>query len=118
MKRNGLNDRVVKEVKTRPLDALIRPKEEVEKEEREKCLSYKVATRKTFLLDPITIEALRIFIFKNRKGLSESVIEMLLKYIPKEIWIEARRNVVGETPENYLEGLEDLDIESIYYRNK
>ena len=32
-------------------------------------------------MDPISIEALRIFTFENRKGLSEAIIDMCLKYL-------------------------------------
>ena len=126
-KRVGLSDRMQHEVKKRPLEALIRPKEEVEKdslkaeeENRNRFMAYKVPTRKTFLLDPITIEAIRIFTFRNRKGLSEAMMDMLLKYIPADIWTEARGNIIDieQTPADYLEDLEKLDIDSIYYHNK
>lgn len=146
MARVGLTDKLQKEKEQRPLSALIRPREEIEAEqEKEKELtkkelealareekkraeeaeakvqkrymSYKVATRKTFLMDPISIEALRIFTFENRKGLSEAIIDMCLKYIPREIWAEARNNVIDieETTVDYLEDLKKLDIDSIYY---
>lgn len=116
-KRNGLDDRINQEIKKRPIETLIRPKEEIDNEIKDRYLAYKTTIRKTFVLDPITIEAIRIFTFKNRKGLSESVIDMLLQYIPKEVWIEARRNIINteDTPDDYLEDLDVLDIDSIYY---
>lgn len=147
--RVGLNDRLQKEKEQRPLSALIRPREEVEAEqakeeemtkkekealarakkkkeeevEREiqkRYMSYKTAVRKTFLMDPITIEALRIFTFENRKGLSEAMVDMCLRYIPREVWTEARNNIIDieETPADYLEDLKKLDINSIYYHQR
>lgn len=123
-RRNGLADRLEKEVPKRPIEALIRPKEEIEaellkaeEENRNRFMAYKTPVRKTFLLDPITIEAIRIFTFKNRKGLSEAMLDMLLRYIPVDVWTEARNNIIDieETPKDYLEHLEKLDIDSIYY---
>lgn len=117
-RRIGLNDRIQKEkeIPTRTVGELIRSKSDIEKETREKYLSKKVATRKTFLLDPISIEALRIYTYEHRKGLSESIIDMMLKYIPREIWREARENVLEQdTPDHYFNDLEKLTIEDIYY---
>lgn len=147
--RVGLNDRLQKDKEQRPLNALIRPREEieaeqeiqkelskkekealakakkkkeeeVEKEIQKRYMSYKTAVRKTFLMDPITIEALRIFTFENRKGLSEAMVDMCLRYIPREVWTEARNNIIDieETPADYLEDLKKLDINSIYYHQR
>ena len=125
-RRNGLNDRLAQEAKARPIEALIRPKAEIEEEKKKAAeelqasyMAYKTAIRKTFVLDPITIEAIRIFTFRNRKRLSEALLDMLLKYIPADIWTEARKNVIDidETPDDYLEDLEKLDIDSIYYHD-
>lgn len=122
--RVGISERLSKEEKKRPLEALIRSKEEIEQEEtvsNEEAAkvfkSYKTAVRKTFLLDPISIEALRIFAYKYRKGLSETIIDMLIKYIPREIWVEARNNIIDieETPADYLDDVKLLDIDSVYY---
>lgn len=117
-KRIGLNDRIQKEKETptRTVGELIRSKSDIEKETREKYLSKKVATRKTFLLDPISIEALRIYTYEHRKGLSEAIIDMMLKYIPREIWREAREHVLEQdTPEHYFNDLDKLTIDDIYY---
>lgn len=151
-KRQGLDDKLTQR-EQRPLNALIRPREEIEKdlelekkaEEEQKELTkrekealareqrkreeelqkeiekrymkYKTPTRKTYVLDPITIEAFRIFAYENRKTFSEAITDMMLKYIPREMWIEARNNVIDieETPKDYLEKLKKLDINSIYY---
>ena len=82
--------------------------------------AYKEAVRKTFLLDPISIEALRLFAFYNRKKLSETVTDMLIKYIPREIWAEARNNVIDieETPSDYFENVVKMDIDTIYFNPK
>ena len=148
-KRSGLNDKLEQREQQRPLNALIRSREEIEKEQEQekeltkrekealarekrkkeeelqkeiekKYLAYKEMTRKTFLLDPISVEALRIFTFKNKKGLSEAALEMLIKYIPREIWVEARNNIIDieETPEDYLDDVKKLDIDSIYYHKR
>lgn len=132
-KRAGLSNRLEEEKAapvSRPIDALIKPKEEkekerkqereeIEKKNRERYLSYKKPMRKTFLFDPLTIEAIRLFTFKNRKGMSNAMMDMLLRYIPPEIWIEARNNIIDaeQTPADYLEDLEKLDIDSIYYHD-
>lgn len=144
--RVGFNEKLKTREEQRPLTALLRSKEEIEKEQaaeqaltkkekealekeakkREAALqkeiekrykSYKEPTRKTFLLDPISIEALRIFTFENRKGLSEAIVDMLIKYIPREIWTEARNNIIDieETPKDYLDSIKKLDIDSVYY---
>lgn len=124
--RVGLTDRLAKE-SARPLNALIRSKEEIEQEkaasneEASKVFkAYKQAVRKTFLLDPISIEALRIFAYKYRKGLSETITDMLIKYIPREIWAEARNNVIDieETPLDYFEDVQVMDIDTIYFNPK
>lgn len=124
--RKGLNDRLAKE-SARPLNALIRSKEEIEqensaskKEAANIFKAYKEAVRKTFLLDPISIEALRLFAFYNRKKLSETVTDMLIKYIPREIWAEARNNVIDieETPSDYFENVVKMDIDTIYFNPK
>lgn len=148
-KRPGLNDKLNQREVQRPLNALIRPREEIEAEQaaekeltkREKealareqkkkeeqiqkeiekrYMSYKEATRKTFLMDPISIEALRIFTFENRKGLSETIVDMLLRYIPREIWAEARNNVIDieETPKDYLEDVKKMTIDAVYYHQR
>lgn len=144
--RASLKDKMESKEVKRPLDSLIRSREEIEKEqETEQVLTkkekealereakkreaevqkeiekrykaFKEPTRKTFLMDPISVEALRIFTYENRKGLSEAIVDMMLRYIPREIWTEARNNVINieETPKDYLEGLKKLDIDSIYY---
>ncbi|MEE0930560.1 MAG: hypothetical protein UIM53_06125 [Acutalibacteraceae bacterium] len=144
--RIGLNDKLKAEKEARPITQLFRPREEIlaeqaaeqaltkkeqealareakkkeealQKEIEKKYMSYKVATRKTFLMDPISIEALRIFTYENRKGLSEAIVDMLIKYIPRDIWREARNNIIDieETPKDYLDKVKKLDIESIYY---
>ena len=148
-KRPGLNDKLNEREKPRALNALIRSKEEIEaeqaaekeltkrekealaKEERKRAealqkeieqryLKYKTTARKTFVLDPISNEAIRIFAYENRKGLSEVITDMLLKYIPREMWAEARNNIIDieETPKDYLEDLKKLDINSIYYHQR
>ena len=147
--RVGLNDRLQKEKEMRPLNALIRPREEIEAEQeaekeltkREKealareqrkkeemaqkeiesrYMKYKEAARKTFVLDPISNEALRIFAYENRKKLSEVITDMLLKYIPREMWAEARNNIIDieETPKDYLDDLKKMDINSVYYHKR
>lgn len=126
-KRVGINDRLEQEVKPRPIDALIRPKEDIKEDDRraeEKIaatyMAYKKAVRKTFVLDPIAIEAIRIFTFRHKRRLSEALMDMLLKCIPADIWTEARNDVIDieETPADYLEDLEKLDIDSIYYHKR
>lgn len=145
-KRPGLNDKLNQMETQRPLNALIRPREEIEaelnaekeltkrekealareqkkkeekiqKEIKKKYMAYKEADRKTFVLDPITNEALRIFTFKHNKGYSETIIDMLLRYIPSEMWIEARNNVIDieTTPADYLDDVKKFTIEDIYY---
>ena len=102
-------------------------KEDQEKAAREKYMQYKKvenkktgrmeAPRKTFVVDPISMEALRRFAFYNDKDHSEVLTDMFLKYIPREIWVEARNTVINieETPKDYLDNLKKLDIDSIYY---
>lgn len=147
--RVGLNERLQKDKEQRPINALIRSREEIEAEQtvekeltkREKealareqkkkeealqkeiekrYMSYKTAVRKTFLMDPVSIEALRIFTFENRKGLSEAIVDMMLRYIPREIWTEARNNVIDieETPKDYLEDVKKMTIDAVYYHQR
>lgn len=144
--RAGLNDKLKTREESRPLNALIRPREEIEaeqaaekeltkrekealareqrklkeaqeKEAKARYLEFKTSERKTFVMDPISIEALRIFTYENRKGLSEAITDMMLKYIPREMWVEARNNVINleETPKDYLDNLKKMDIDSVYY---
>lgn len=148
-KRPGLNDKLNQMETQRPLNALIRPREEIEaelnaekeltkrekealareqrkkeeqiqKEIEKRYMSYKEVTRKTFVMDPISIEALRLFTFENRKGLSETIVDMLLKYIPRETWAKARNAVIDieETPDDYLEDVKKLTLESVYYHQR
>ena len=113
-----------KELTKREKEALAREekkkREALEKEVAKKYLSFKEIARKTFLFDPITVEALRIFCFKHNKKLSEAVLDMFLKYIPREIWVEARNNIIDieETPADYLDDVKKLDIDSIYYHKR
>lgn len=147
--RVSLSDKLKQTEEKRPLNALIRSREEIEaeqtvekeltkrekealareqrkkeeaiqKEIEKKYMSYKTHVRKTFLMDPIAIEALRIFTFENRKGLSEAIIDMMLRYIPREMWAEARNNVIDieETPKDYLDDVKKLDIDSVYYHKR
>ena len=147
--RVGLSDKLKQKEEQRPLNSLIRPREEIEAEQaaekeltkrekealaREKrkkeeavqkeiektYMVYKTAVRKTFVMDPISIEALRIFTYENRKGFSEAITDMLLRYIPREIWSEARNNVIDidETPKDYLDDVKKLDINSVYYHQR
>ena len=109
------------ELTKREREALAREKrkqaEEAEKAIRKKFMEFKTFQRKTFVLDPISNEALRIFAYQNRKKLSEVITDMLLRYIPREIWIEARQTIINieETPQDYLDDVKKLDINSIYY---
>ena len=147
--RVSLSDKLKQTEEKRPLNSLIRPREEIEAEQaaekeltkrekealakeqrkREEALqkeiektymAFKTTTRKTFLMDPISVEALRIFTYENRKGLSEAIVDMLLRYIPREIWAEARNNVIDieETPKDYLDDVKKLDIDSVYYHKR
>lgn len=144
--RVSLSDKLKQTEEKRPLNALIRPREEIEaeqaaekeltkrekealareqrkreeaarKEVEQRYLKYKTFARKTFVLDPISNEALRIFAFKNNKKFSEVIVDMLLKYIPREMWVEARNNIIDleETPADYLDKVKKLDINSVYY---
>ena len=118
MARAGLNDRLKKEKEAvaRPIETIIRSKEEIEKENKKKYLQLKKPKHKTFLLDPITIEAIRIYVFEYNVGISKMIVNMLLRYIPREIWAEARANILKEeTTVDYWSGLEELDINDIYY---
>lgn len=121
-KRQGLNRRLELEKMDRPLDALLGEKKEAEEERKERIdryMQYKVPTRKTFLLDPITIAAIKIFAFESDKGISQLIMDMFLKYIPEDIWVRARGKVIDieETPTDYLEELEKLTIDDIYYHD-
>lgn len=148
-KRIGLDDKINQREVVRPLNALIRPREEIEaelaqeqeltKREREalarekkkqeeeaekvirkKFMEFKTFQRKTFVMDPISNEALRIFAYQNRKKLSEVITDMLLRYISRDIWVEARQNIIDieDTPKDYLEDVKKLDINSIYYHQR
>lgn len=114
-KRNGINKRVELENMNRPLDALIVPKEN----NKDRYMVYKVPTRKTFLLDPITIAAIKIFSYESDRGISQLAMDMFLKYIPEDVWVKARNKVVDieETPVDYLEELEKMTIDDIYYHD-
>lgn len=113
-KRTGLTKRLEMEKAERPLDILIRDKEE---DNIDRYMELKQVKRKTFVLDPLTIEAIRIFSFESDRGISEMILDMFLKYIPEDVWVRARKKIIKfeETPLDYLEDLPKLDIDSIYY---
>lgn len=148
-KRVGLSERTTQEVKRRPLDALFgatteekaqeieqeRAGEEIVKEKEkpvvkkpvndekaiaEKCKAMNKTARKTFALDPISVEAMRLYTFHNRQKLSEAMVNMMLECIPKELWLEARRNIMPfiDTPDDYLDDVKKIDIDSVYYHKK
>ena len=116
-KRIGINKRVELKEMDRPLDALIPPQKE--ESLKDKCMKYKEVKRKTCVMDPVSIEALHIYSFNNRKGISQMVLDMLIRCIPEDVWTEARQIVMKDvdTPDDYLEDLEKLTIDDIYYHD-
>ena len=79
---------------------LLRSKEEIEKEQEieEKVEETSVKedyklVRRTFLLDELYVEALRIYTYNERLGLSEYLKKLLSENIPDEVFDEAKKNI-------------------------
>jgi len=140
-KRTGFENRVNNAAKATRV-SIIRSKEEVAREsalyeaqeeqaikeqeinaieaERKKLLKYKVPTRKTYLLDPISVRALEFFATDEHLKLSSAITGMLLKYIPKEYWIKARNDIIREelTTDDYLDDVKKPTIDDVYFHVK